>query len=477
MRPVLFVNVGWGEKYDGSEIIRGGHRYLKEHGDDCSEMYAFKPRRGLFRCGIGKGKVTAPRFDVALVARQPDRAVHRIVGMYKNAWFEPELQEGYGVWGWAVTRTAHGLPVGARPEIKWPGAMGMRRWADNHPELKAAYANLRSRRIASGSRPRARRRVFVYRWGTNPSLWTRPRSAHDALEVLRRACVGLDNDVRWEIGPTTRTPAGSKQIRVGDVVLFYAGKRFGSARGIYGIALAGTTNDTTGDLAVHPVTRVLPVRWLPCSRRMAATPVRDFERTLAPPGPAYTLLRLTRVSPRLQGLIDRAVSGHPLDARPPPLDRRMRDEVLSVLEGAPAADRTRIVAEVRRLVRNARLRPLVLSVWPPRCAACGRTLTSADGDHEVEVAHLMEVRDGGIDDLLNVIPLCRTHHWAFDRRLWAINPKTMAIVITAGARRQDGLREIEGNMIERPDFPHAELPGTTFLARRWNQFSRRKLAR
>lgn len=473
-RAVLFVNVGWAKKYDGTETIVGNHRYLAKHGDDCSEGSAFKRRYGVFRCGIGAGRVEPRRFDVVVVARQPDRPVHRIVGIYRDAEYTDQFPHQPGSWGIAIARRARLLPVGARPAIEWPGAMGMRRWAAKHPGLQEAYQRLLDGDTTGDQGRHARPRVFVYRWGTNPDLWSAPTDAERSLALLKRACAELDDDVAWEIGSGTRMPAGSRQLRVDDVVIFYAGTRFGKAAGIYGIARAGSVDDTSGDLAVRGERWELPVRWLPCSREMAMHPIADFARALAPPGPASTLYRIKNVPRALQALIDGALRGRATAPRgnTTPDDAR---RLSGLFRDTPLGERERVFAEIQRLVRDARLRPIVLTVWPAACAACSCALSTTEGQCEVEVAHVKEVRDGGPDELGNAMPLCRTHHWAFDRGLWAVEPSSLRIVVLRSVRRQPRLREIHGKVIRRPDAGDRLYPEHPFLEQRWKQFQRRSL--
>jgi hypothetical protein len=143
---VLFVNIGWSTTYDGQDPIQGNHDYLRDHADDCSEMYAFAPTdEGVYECGIGRGSVDAARLDVVFVARPPDANGHRVVGVYFDVRWD-ELDDG-----WVNARTADAILLGVdeRPTISWPGRMGMRRWAyrggapgTEHEDLRRAYVAL-----------------------------------------------------------------------------------------------------------------------------------------------------------------------------------------------------------------------------------------------------------------------------------------------------------------------------------------------
>jgi len=36
---VLFVNIGWAQRYDGTEIIIGGHKYLKDNPENIYNLF------------------------------------------------------------------------------------------------------------------------------------------------------------------------------------------------------------------------------------------------------------------------------------------------------------------------------------------------------------------------------------------------------------------------------------------------------
>lgn len=72
-------------------------------------------------------------------------------------------------------------------------------------------------------------------------------------------------------------------------------------------------------------------------------------------------------------------------------------------------------------LRDAQLRWLVLEHYGSACAICGSNFGDVErGLYEVEVCHLQALRFGGPDALTNVMPMCRTHHWAFDAGLFTL---------------------------------------------------------
>jgi len=91
------------------------------------------------------------------------------------------------------------------------------------------------------------------------------------------------------------------------------------------------------------------------------------------------------------------------------------------LSGDPAME-----PEIRRLmrevpVRDRRLRWLVLEAYGPICSVCGDDDAVHEiGAYEVEVCHLHALDRGGPDTLTNAMPMCRKHHWAYDRGLFTL---------------------------------------------------------
>lgn len=145
---VLFVNIGWSERYDGQNPVIGSHRFLAESPDDSAELAAFLEQDdGMVSCGAGRGEINVARLDVVFVARPPGEVGHRVVGVY----FDPRRETRDDQDGWATVHTKEYslIEVTKRPKIAWPGRMGMRRWAYRgggggavHAHLYAAYREL-----------------------------------------------------------------------------------------------------------------------------------------------------------------------------------------------------------------------------------------------------------------------------------------------------------------------------------------------
>lgn len=125
--PVLFVNVGWAIRYDGTETIRGNHKYIREHpGAAVGESGAFIAQdEGIFQCGIGYGQAPSP-LHIAFVARDPGDQRIKVVGVYAAA----KIMIDQNHWAVARTNFAERISVERRQQIVgWPPGQGMRRWA------------------------------------------------------------------------------------------------------------------------------------------------------------------------------------------------------------------------------------------------------------------------------------------------------------------------------------------------------------
>lgn len=311
------------------------------------------------------------------------------------------------------------------------------------------------------------RRIFAYRWGINPKRWRgNPPTPTKALEELIKSVLG--GQQRFEIGNPSakRTPPYGNKVRAGDILLFCAIKKLPTP-GIYGVAFAGTRQqEARRALAVSRQTWQLPIRWLPHSKQLAKNPLTGHEDEFAPSGPGSTLLELRHPTRAIVDLVQKAL-------RNPPSEPTKEPEPF---EDLPDKERQWAIQQATRLLRDRRLRPLVLQVWGPRCAACGMSLRSPSGEDECEVAHIHPVADEGPDRVGNAVPLCRTHHWAYDQKIWSIRPANLKIYVRAALRAHPALKMLHGRSI--PD-PRGDSRGTARevlnqkdLRSRWKDFVR-----
>jgi hypothetical protein len=156
--PILFINIGWAVRYDGTETIRGNHKYIREHpGAAVGESRAFVANhKRIFKCGIGYGKVPSP-LHIVFVARDPGDWMIKAVGIYVAANGKIDKDN----WVFAKTKLAERIPVERRPYVLgWPTGQGMRRWAKcngkpDHKNLLKIFLSL-ANQLRRGGLPRVK---------------------------------------------------------------------------------------------------------------------------------------------------------------------------------------------------------------------------------------------------------------------------------------------------------------------------------
>ena len=322
--------------------------------------------------------------------------------------------------------------------------------------------------------------LYVYRWGVNDDRWeSAAPPAREALEELRWVARNKKL-VEWSLGKG-KAPPYARQIRVGDVVLLYAGSKF-DPRGVYAIAGAGDEDSDEGELAVRGKNWRLPLRVLPVSAKLADAPVTGLDSVFAPPGPAATLLRLKKPSQPVIALARWALGelvNRPAIAAAPKsrtADKTDHGRMGKLLDELPDSERRKVIREIESVIRDARLRSRALDLWGPKCAACGHYIEASPTIYDCEIAHIREVWDGGKDQVSNALPLCRIHHWAFDRDIWAIHPGTLVVVVANKWRSHPSLRKIHDRRIKRPAAPLGIEPlSPSALRYRWARFAKSRL--
>lgn len=85
------------------------------------------------------------------------------------------------------------------------------------------------------------------------------------------------------------------------------------------------------------------------------------------------------------------------------------------------------------LVRDRAFRKLVIQQYRQRCAVCGFGLTTPNGGHGIQAAHIIPKAKYGTDDPRNGIGMCGVCHWAFDEGVFSISPTSK--IITASYLR------------------------------------------
>lgn len=110
-------------------------------------------------------------------------------------------------------------------------------------------------------------------------------------------------------------------------------------------------------------------------------------------------------------------------------------------------------SRTKRIARSRAFQKSVSEFYAGKCAVCGLGFIDISDRGEVEAAHIVPRGKKGADDARNGLALCRSHHWAFDRGLWAINGKGEIEVApkAAGKGSNDLLKGFAGKKLAQPN--------------------------
>jgi hypothetical protein len=110
------------------------------------------------------------------------------------------------------------------------------------------------------------------------------------------------------------------------------------------------------------------------------------------------------------------------DRKPTYASPAQQDEPFSLTDDAP---RRKAMVNVRAHQQVFRFQ--VLAQYGTKCGVCSITHPNL-----VKAAHIRGKGENGSDDWRNGIPLCSTHHDAYDAHLFAIHPDTLSIITGPG---------------------------------------------
>lgn len=140
------------------------------------------------------------------------------------------------------------------------------------------------------------------------------------------------------------------------------------------------------------------------------------------------------------------------DAPPPPMPAATEEDDLPFqLERATAPSR-KVSATSRPGQHRFSFR--VFRRYRAECAVCDVSVMGL-----LDAAHLRAYRDKGSDDPRNGLVLCATHHRAFDKRLFAINPSTLELVFRDEGPTASALAVTRPSIAHLPALPHDESFG------------------
>jgi len=136
------------------------------------------------------------------------------------------------------------------------------------------------------------------------------------------------------------------------------------------------------------------------------------------------------------------------------------NEILDYNRPPGPVERSVVVSQVRRRIRDRAFSSIVISAYETRCAACGEPLRKGTLS-ELEAAHIRPVEQNGPDDPRNGLSLCRRHHWALDHGFFTLSD---AAVVEWLAPVKDPHNEVtDGLQLAMPKLdvwrPHPEYLG------------------
>lgn len=122
------------------------------------------------------------------------------------------------------------------------------------------------------------------------------------------------------------------------------------------------------------------------------------------------------------------------------------EKPFSLFEEEPKHRETRS----RRIARSIIFRATIQALYDCTCSVCRIGLSSPKGVFEVIAAHIVPKSKQGSDDVRNGLALCRTHHWAFDNGLFAIDQNRRILVpeVVCQIDRNEILAEFNGQPIK-----------------------------
>ncbi|ULT59592.1 HNH endonuclease [Neobacillus drentensis] len=115
--------------------------------------------------------------------------------------------------------------------------------------------------------------------------------------------------------------------------------------------------------------------------------------------------------------------------------------------------------------RNKEFSSLVLANFRYKCAFCGFSSGFNNYSFGVDGAHIKWFSQNGPDTIENGLSLCKFHHWAFDRGVMGVNPKTLELKVSKKFIGRDNfsikfVEELNGKSLE----PFKEIePNSIYL--------------
>jgi putative restriction endonuclease len=111
--------------------------------------------------------------------------------------------------------------------------------------------------------------------------------------------------------------------------------------------------------------------------------------------------------------------------------------------------------EENSIVRSGAFRKIVVSLYEQRCAFCRLRVISVEGQNIVDGAHIKPFSEFRDDRFVNVLALCKNHHWAFDQGWFGIDNDYRIMIpkerfTEEAATESRDMRTFNGERIELP---------------------------
>ena len=149
------------------------------------------------------------------------------------------------------------------------------------------------------------------------------------------------------------------------------------------------------------------------------------------------------------------------------------DESIRALIEAPREVQERRIVEmlVKRPLRDRSFRTRVVGAYEETCAVTGLRIINGGGKPEVQAAHIVPVKDKGLDIVQNGIALSATCHWLFDRHLISLSNDYGLLV--SHNRVPSEFRNLFANQLERINLPSDQRlwPRQEYVARHREKFA------
>ena len=108
--------------------------------------------------------------------------------------------------------------------------------------------------------------------------------------------------------------------------------------------------------------------------------------------------------------------------------------------------------QVETPIRSSGFRRAIMKIYDYKCAVCELNTRAANGESITDAAHIIPFHVSYNDNVQNGISLCKSHHWAFDAKLFSLS-KTYQVIVAPFALKHEStgwIRELRDTSIWLP---------------------------